>query len=487
MKKPPARVCRRDLLPGCVLGLSTVCLALLAQPGNARGAASVERPNVLFIAIDDLRDWVTCFGRNPQSITPNFDRLAAKGTTFVRAYCAAPVCNPSRTALLSGLRPSSTGVYENENDWRTVLPPDVMLTAAFRRAGYFVCGAGKIHHEAFRRLSDWDEYFPTPGGDPAPAAHADTGVGTIRFAPLDCRDDALDDWRIVDYGIEQLGRRHDRPLFLAVGLHKPHMPWYVPRAYYDRFPLEEIVLPPFLADDLDDVPEAGREMAGAEGHHARMLESGRWPEAVRGYLAAIAYMDMNLGRLLDALERSPDRDRTIVCLWSDHGWHLGEKSHWRKFALWEEATRSPLVWIVPGLTRPGGVCTRPIDFMTIYPTLMDVCGLPTPSHVQGTSIRHLLADPEAEWTEPAIMTHRFRNHAVRTTDWRYIRYANGDEELYDERKDPNEWTNLACDPQHAAVKATLAALLPRDDHPDIGSAPGMDEKKQERKGQTAVQ
>jgi len=238
--------------------------------------------------------------------------------------------------------------------------------------------------------------------------------------------------------------------------------------------------PAHRADDLDDVPDAGREMANAEEHHAHMLASGRWKEAVQGYLAAIASMDMNLGRLLDALERSPARDRTIVCLWSDHGWHLGEKSHWRKFALWEEATRSPLVWMVPGLTRPGSVCTRPVDCMTIYPTLMEVCGLPTPAHVQGTSIRGLLADPGAERPEPAVMTHKFRNHAVRTAQWRYIRYANGDEELYDEREDPHEWTNLAGDPRHAAVKTALAALLPQVDQPDIGSAPDMAEKREAR-------
>lgn len=440
--------------------------ALGAVLGSQASAEPAARPHVLFIAIDDLRDWVGYFGRNPQSLTPNFDRLAARGTAFTRGYCAAPVCNPSRAALMSGLRPSSTGIYDNDHDWRTVLPPELMLTSAFRRAGYRVCGAGKIYHEAFRRRSEWDDYFDTPEGDPKPLPGEDPGVGSIRFAPVDCRDEDLADWKITDHAIAQLGRRHEQPLFLAVGLHKPHMPWYVPRRYYEQFALDTIELPPHRADDLDDVPEAGRAMAGAEEHHARMLESGRWKEAVRGYLAAIAYLDMNLGRLLDALDRSPDRDRMIVCLWSDHGWHLGEKSHWRKFALWEEATRSPLIWIVPGLTRPGSVCERPLDFMTIYPTLMDLCGLPTPAHVQGASIRRLLADPAAEWAEPAITTHTCRNHAVRTADWRYIRYASGAEELYDERQDPNEWVNLAARPEHAGVKAALAALLPRDEeHP----------------------
>jgi arylsulfatase A-like enzyme len=452
---------------------------LLVLPFALTAAEPSRKPNVLFIAIDDLRDWVTYFGRNAQTRTPNLDRIAAKGLAFSRAYCAAPVCNPSRAALMSGLRPATTGVYDNNNDWRTVLPEELMLTAAFRRAGYFVCGAGKIYHESYSRRSEWDDYLDKHKTDPEPAPGQSTGVGGIRFAPLDCRDDELVDWKITDYGINELGKRHDRPLFLAVGLHKPHMPWNVPRKYYDLFPVDQIILPPHLANDLDDVPAAGRRMAKPEGDHAQMLTSGRWKEAVQGYLAAIAYTDMNLGRLLDALEKSPERDNTIVCLWSDHGWHLGEKSHWRKFALWEEATRSPHIWIVPGLTKPGSLCAQPIDYMTIYPTLMDLCGLPTPAHVQGTSIRALLGNPNTPRTEPALTTFRFNNHAIRTADWRYIRYANGDEELYDERNDPNEWTNLATRPEHAALKTTLAALMPQTNHEEVGTARA--EEKKEKK------
>jgi arylsulfatase A-like enzyme len=454
-------------------------LVLATLISSLSAAEQARKPNVLFIAIDDLRDWVTYFGRNAQTRTPNLDRIAARGVAFSRAYCAAPVCNPSRAALMSGLRPSTSGVYDNNNDWRTVMPADLMLTAAFRRAGYFVCGAGKIYHESFSRRSEWDDYLEKEKKEPDPAPGQSLGVGGIRFAPLDCRDDELVDWKITDYGIRELGKRHDRPFFLAVGLHKPHMPWNVPRKYYDLFPLDQIILPPHLANDLDDVPGAGRRMAKPEGDHAQMLATSRWKEAVQGYLAAIAYTDMNLGRLLDALERSPERDQTIVCLWSDHGWHLGEKSHWRKFALWEEATRSPHIWIVPGLTKPGSLCAQPIDYMTIYPTLMDLCGLATPAHVQGTSIRALLADPQSSRAAPALTTYKFNNHAIRTADWRYIRYANGDEELYDERTDPNEWTNLAGRPEHAALKASLAAQQPQTNHEDIGNS-RLEEKKDKK-------
>jgi len=250
-----------------------------------------------------------------------------------------------------------------------------------------------------------------------------------------------------------------------VGLHKPHLPFAVPRKYYDLFPLDSIELPPYRENDLDDVPPAGVKMAKPNGDHAQFLKSGRWKAAIQSYLASCAYTDMNVGRLLDALDRSPRRDNTIVVLWGDHGWSFGEKRHWRKFALWEEPTRAPLIWEAPGVTTAGGVCRRPVDFLCIYPTLCELAGLPVPAHVEGRSIVSLLRDPAAAWEFPAISTYGYENHAVRTEDWRYIRYANGDEELYDERKDPYEWTNLARDPEFNAVKKKLAAWLPESATP----------------------
>ncbi len=449
---------------------------LCAGLASVLHAASPQKPNVLFIAIDDLRDWVGYFGHNPQAKTPNFDRLSKMGVSFSRAYCASPVCNPSRTALMSGMRPSVTGVYENNIDFRPIVSPDKMLTTAFRNAGYSVTGSGKIYHESYRRDSEWDDYLQKEGGDPKVRGGQSDGVGGIKFAPLDCRDDELADWKIADYGIAGLAKKHDKPFFLAVGFHKPHMPWNVPRKWFDLFPLASIKLPPHLENDLDDVPPAGVRMAHPETDHVPMVKSGRWKEAVQAYLATIAYCDMNLGRLLDAYEKSPDRDNTILCLWSDHGWHLGEKSHWRKFALWEEATRSPFIWIVPGMTKPGTVCARTIDYMSIFPTLTDLCGIPTPKHVEGPSIRALLANPEAQWDRPGVTTYRYKNHTVRNAGWRYIRYENGDEELYDETKDPNEYVNLATKPEYAAKKAELAKFLPKSDILDP-SMTGASEKK----------
>ncbi len=458
-----------------ILLLAAAVLSLLTLPGTA---ADAKKPNVLFIAVDDLRDWVGYLGHNPQTKTPNIDRLAKMGVAFTRSYCAAPVCNPSRAALMSGRRPFSTGVYNNNNDWRPAVPEEQTLTHAFRGAGYFVAGAGKIYHEAYKRLEDWDDYLRaeerTAGGKAKKQSKAevDGGVGGIKFAPLDCADDELPDYHITSYAIRELGKKHDKPFFLACGLHKPHMPWNVPRKYFDMFPADSIKLPPYLENDLDDIPPAGVKMAKPDGDHAAMLKSGRWKEAIQAYLASIAYTDMNIGRLLDALEKSEYRDNTIICFWCDHGWHLGEKHHWRKFALWEEATRSPLIWVVPGMTKPGSVCDRTVDFMSIFPTLTDLCGIPTPKHVEGTSIRALLADPKAAWDNPGITTYGFKNHGIRTEGWRFIRYANGDEELYDESADPNEWKNLAQNSDYAAKKAELAKMLPDHDHADLGGKEG---------------
>jgi len=277
----------------------------------------------------------------------------------------------------------------------------------------------------------------------------------------------MPDHQVVDYALARLREPVGAPFFLAVGIYKPHMPFSVPKKWFDRFPLQTIKLPPHRPDDLADVPPAGVRMAGPAGDHAAILKSGRWQETVQAYLATIAFADAQVGRLLDALEKSPHRDNTLICLWSDHGWSLGEKSHWRKFALWEEPTRTVFVWNVPGVTRAGGVCERPVDFSCVYPTLCALTGLSSPAHLDGRDITELLKKPTTPWEGPAITTQGFRNHSVRTADWRYIRYANGDEELYHDANDPYEYNNLASTPAHAARKAKLARWLPRVDAPNL--------------------
>ncbi|MCX7400227.1 MAG: sulfatase-like hydrolase/transferase [Planctomycetales bacterium] len=418
------------------------------------------RPNVLFIAVDDLNHWVGHLGRNRQTKTPNLDRLAKMGVTFTNSHCAAPVCNPSRTALLSGMRPGSTGVYDNNNPYGSAVNVKQSLVTQFKDHGYITLGMGKLWHGGLGFEEQWTETRNEEPKGSGGAKIEDRSIGGIALGVIHGDDSAVSDTQIADYGISELSKSHDKPFFLTLGFHKPHMPWNVPQKYYDMHPLDQIELPPTKNGDLADVPSAGLKMAKASGDHTAVLKSGRWKEAVQAYLAAISYLDGQVGRVLDALEQSSYKDNTIICLWGDHGWHLGEKEHWRKFALWEEATRAPLIWVVPGTTTPGGVCKSPVDFMAIYPTLCDLADIPLPRHVEGQSIRGLLKDPNAASSDVAITTFGQNNHAVRTDRWRYIRYADGGEELYDHSNDEYEWTNLAALPEHEGLKKELADKLP---------------------------
>ncbi len=433
-------------------------------------AQDKAKPNVLFIAVDDLNHWVGHLHRNPQTKTPNIDRLAKMGVTFTNAHCAAPICNPSRTALLSGKRPSTTGVYDNGQPFEKAVTADQSLVMHFKKSGYETLGMGKLWHGGLGFPSQWTATGGKErGGDHGNARSklTDRSIGPIKFGIIDGDDADVPDTQIADYGIAELGKRHDKPFFLTVGFHKPHMPWNVPRKYFDMHPLESIQLPPVQENDLSDIPQAGKKMAHAFGDHEKVLASGRWKEAVQAYLASISYLDGQVGRVLDALEKSPYRDNTIICFWGDHGWHLGEKEHWRKFALWEEATRAPFIWVVPGKTKPGSVCDASVDFMSIYPTLCEAAGLEKPAHLEGVSIDSLLRDPGSKWNTPALTTHGRNNHALRNNRWRYIRYADGSEELYDHSNDPYEWKNLAGSAEFAGVKSELAKFFPTVNHEGI--------------------
>lgn len=457
---------------------ATAGVFLLGGTVSGHAAEEATRPNVLFIAVDDLNHWVSHLGRNPQAVTPNIDRLAARGVTFTHAYCAAPACKPSRTSLMSGLRPWTTACYRNGDNNTNLIPEGASLNAQFLKAGYHVVGAGKIYHGGSYD-SEWTEYL---GKDAYPSNLPQTGHTEGFLTPLkhDLKDEDLNDWHTVNWCIKQIEAKHDKPFFIACGLVKPHLPFVVPRKYYDLFPRDSIQLPPYREDDLEDIPPEGLKMARPEADHAQILKDDRWKDAIQGYLATCAYADMNVGRLLDALDKSPARDNTIIVLWGDHGWSLGEKHHWRKFALWEEPTRAPLVWVAPGVTKPGGVCERTVDFMTIYPTLCELAGVPIPKHVEGPSAVSLLRNPKADWAFPAISTYGFQNHAVRTEDWRYIRYANGGEEFYDEAGDPYEWTNLAKQTGTTEeAKKKLAAFLPLENKPPMKKVRGQGGKSED--------
>ena len=465
--------------------MRTIMLAISAALLAACGAVPPEpaAPNVLFIAVDDLNDWIEPLGGHPQARTPHLKRFAETAVTFTRNYTASPGCNPSRTALLTGLHTYTSGMYSNYQYWREVLPHAETLPRYFARHGYWSAGAGKIFHNDQPDPPSWDAYFPSkekqmpdyqrpPGveaGQTAAMPKFPNMYGAFDWAPLDITDNETGDSQSVDWIIEQLRRSHDKPFFLAAGIYRPHLPWYVPQQYFDMFPLEDVKLPNVLDGDLDDLSDRARDIASRAGnYHRHVVEAGQWRAAVQGYLASIAFADALVGRLLDALEASPYADNTIVVLWSDHGWQLGEKQHWRKFALWENLARTVLMIRVPP-DRPGfakgAVTERITSLVDLFPTLIDLAGLPPKSDLDGRSLVPLLRDPQRDWPYAAITTYDVEEFSVRTDDWHYIRYIDGSEELYDHRVDPEEWRNLAADEQYESIKAEMASHIPANPAP----------------------
>jgi arylsulfatase A-like enzyme len=441
-------------------------------PRQAAAGAEMQKPsprmNVLFIAIDDLNDWIGALGKRADVRTPNIDRLARRGVLFTRAYAAAPACNPSRAALLTGVRPATSGVYHNNQPWRPVLKDAVTLPQHFMNNGYTVQGGGKIFHNSYNDPASW-HVWTREKGNPEPPQRPVNGITNAAhfdWGPVDAPDEEMGDYKVVSWGADFLRQKHDKPFFLAVGLIRPHLPFYAPRKYFEQYPLDKIKLPRTLDNDLDDVPLAGRRMAKPEGDHRKVVEAKQWEKAVQAYLACISFADAQVGRLLDALDRSEYAGNTIIVLWSDHGWHLGEKRHWRKFALWEEATRVTMMVVAPGVTKENQRCTRTVNLMDIYPTLVELCGLLPKPGLEAVSLAPLLRDPEAKWDFPSVTTHGRNNHAVRNERWRYIRYEDDGEELYDHEADPLEWKNLANDPQYVSVKAELGKWLPKVNAPD---------------------
>ena len=444
---------------------AVVCIFLMLILQNLVIAQQASRPNVLFIALDDLNDWIGPLNGYKGVKTPNMDKLAKQGMSFSKAYCAAPLCNPSRVSLLTGVRPSTSGVYQNQHPWRPTMPDVITLPQYFMANGYDTYGAGKIFHETFHDSASWRK-FQHVLGSPKPEKVPTNGFANFDWAPLNAKDEEMEDYKIVQYGIDYLNEKHESPFFLAIGIRKPHLPWYVPKKYFDLYPLESIVVPQIIENDLSDIPTRGKEMAhstfgGSTNDHKFILENDQWKKAIQGYLAAISFADAQLGRLLDALGESAYRKNTIIVLWGDHGWHLGEKEHWRKFALWEEAIQTSLIVVAPGIVKPNSDCGRVVSLMDIYPTLIELCGLPEKKGLEARSIFPLLKNPTLEWNYPAITTYGRNNHSVRTERWHYIRYNDNSEELYDHDKDPNEWKNIASDTKYADTIKNLAAWLPK--------------------------
>jgi len=439
-----------------------------------------KQPNVLFIAIDDLNDWVGCLGGHPQAQTPNMDRLAARGTVFLNAHCQSPLCNPSRASLLTGLRPTTTGIYGLAPGIRDVerTRDCVTLPQYFARHGYFTATFGKVFHDGSiperLRTNEFNVWGPAPGMPLPPVKFVNTPA-TMRLMdwgvyPNDDRQQA--DWRIADAAIAQMNSLpSDKPSFLAVGFRLPHVPCFASQQWFDRFPPEErITLPPVKEGDGDDVPEFSWYLHWKlpEPRLSWLKMAHQWRPLVRAYLASTTFMDSQIGRVLDALKATGRETNTVIVLWSDNAWHLGEKAITGKNTLWERSTRVPLIFAGPGAGQ-GIQCSQPAELLDIYPTLIELCGLSAKPGLEGHSLVPQLKDPKAPRPWPAITSHNQGNDTVRTEHWRFIRYADGSQELYDHRNDPNEWTNLAAVARFSATRQELARWLPRSAAPP---APG---------------
>ena len=431
------------------------------------------RPDVLFFVVDDLNDWISLFDPDSPIKTPNLRRLADRGMFFTRAYCASAACNPSRTATLTGLRPSTTGAYGNKSDWRRAVKDRKTIMQRFMAAGYDVRGAGKIfHHQLAGAFHDDDSFhdfqhmrpqlYPPKKLNKAPkygTRNTDWGEWPKRV------EDSID-YQTVKYCVQTLGKPPgEKPLFLACGIYKPHSPFFAPSRYHG--PYRNIGLPPRKEDDWNDLPTGAAKLLRSKKWFWQGMtkveeqQKGAYQSFIRSYAACAAFADDQIGRVLDSLDKRPRADKTIIVLWSDHGFHLGEKDHIEKFALWEKTNHIPFIVVAPGVTRPGSRCERPVDMTALYPTLLELCGLPADSACDGTSLVPLLKDPVAKWERPAIMTYMRGNHAVRSDRWRYICYADGSEELYDHDRDPHEWTNLAGDERFKDVIAWHREWMPK--------------------------
>ena len=460
-----------------------ICLCVFI---NALAMVAADKPNVLFIAVDDMNDWNGVLGGNPQSKTPHMETLASKGMVFTNAHCAAPACGPSRAAIMSGIRPSTSGNYINKNSFtrNPILNDSILLPEFFQQNGYYVAGVGKLFHGGhfIREVQGrgFDEYYPSKTQDLPSfeglkfnsklplggwARQADWGPCHPDVTLDDHPDGITANWA----SNKLLKGELQEPFFLGAGIFQPHLPNYAPQEYFDRFPIEDIEIPEgFREDDLNDVPAAHAKMA----HNPwlkRIRETNQWKPAIQAYLACTAMVDDLVGQIMETLENSKYADNTIIVLWSDHGFQLGEKGRWGKYSLWERATRVNLMWVAPGVTRPGTVSNKPANLLDIYPTLAALTGLEPPEgQLEGNDLSILMKNPNAAWTDTTVTTFGYRNYGVRSEWYRYITYEDGTEELYDRAKDKWEWTNLASNPEYAAIKKKLRKKIPTH-HEPIGA------------------
>lgn len=462
--------------------IATVCLVIFM----ATAVSAAPPPNVLFISIDDLNDWVGCYGGHPQVQTPNIDALARRGVTFTNAHCQAPICNPSRVSMFLGKLPSTTGMYFLGPNFRSVDPTrsDETLFQTFRRGGYFLSTRGKIFHGKADPAS-FDHIEPAKGWRRGGTKLRYTVPGANPlwdWGQVDVPDEEQRDYLTAAWAAGELPRlaAENQPFFLAVGFHLPHVPIYASEPWFDLYPIDKVKLPATTNSDRDDLPEIAKRLTEnpTAPRHAWMVENDQWRHAVQSYLAANSFVDHLVGMVIEGLEASGAADNTMIVLWSDHGFHLGEKLRWAKRTLWEESTRVPLIFAGEGIAE-NQTCSRPVGLIDVYPTLLDLCDLPPRDGLDGTSLRKLLNHPGASWTRPALCTFGPNNHSLRDERYRYTRYADGSEELYDHQTDPNEWQNLIVSgnplaPEHRAVIERLRNSLPKTNADPVPGSAGSD-------------
>lgn len=459
----------------------------------------MTRASFLFIVADDLNAWIGVLGRNPDVKTPNIDRLASRGTLFAKAYCAAPYCNASRMSVFTGRGPSTTGIYFNEPLLNRA-DRTATLFEILKQAGYYTFGAGKVFHGRFgytaatREMAStakwydhenhtplWDKFCGNQS-DPLPLARPVNGLFTADELKTASSKYQLFDWgpipadRELSMPDEAVVREvsgflsNDRhvPFFCAAGLYKPHLPWHVPERFFRLYDRERISLPLVKQDDLEDVPPIAREWAQSPKDHDLVTSKGQWRHAVQAYLAAISYCDEQVGRILAALDSGPHANTTWIVLWGDNGFHLGEKLHWRKFVLWEEATLVPLLIIPPkGLGITPTVFHEPVSLIDIFPTILSAAGSPRDGLTEGVSLLPALHGDRIARKGPVLMTWGEGNHSMRSGHWRLTKYADDTLELYDHRTDPYEWRNLAGDPNYLNSLRELTSWLLRALSPQV--------------------
>jgi len=428
-------------------------------------------PNVLMISIDDLNDWVGVLGAHPDAQTPNIDRLAKEGILFTNAHCQAPICGPSRASLLSGLRPSTTGVYGQISDEDLRAVPSFenidFLPEYFKKNGYKTLGVGKIFHGHAPKGIFQHSGGRIKGFGPKPTKPYkwnQKGTSTD-WGAFPQHDSLMNDYSYAQWTKKELQKKHDQPFFMAVGLIRPHVPWYAPKKWFDQYDVDKIALPQYDPDDFNDLPEIAKRIAykGMMPTTDWAIESGEWRNIVHAYLACISFVDHQVGIVLDALQNSEYHDNTIVVLWSDHGYEIGEKGSFGKHTLWSESTKVPLIFKIPDFKSPKSI-DQPVELLDLYPTLLDYAKLPKNPLNEGKSLRSFIegnADDEAI----AITTYGKNNHSMINQSYRYIRYEDGSEELYDLSIDPDEKNNIADRPDLNALKQSLMLQFPEKNVP----------------------